>query len=251
MLKKRFNISNRLLYTLITIGILAIIGVGVYAVAPNPGHSISQIDAPSGCSANQVLQWTGSSWTCANGGNGSSQWVTSGNNIYYSNGNVGIGGTPTNPPAKLRVNGTIYSTDDITTVGTFATWEDLRIGVGTTTGHFIEMLGPSRVAHITFPSNVLLNDSWEVWNTFGPVVLRSGGLLLNTQGYLYPKPTCDNAHRGMIWFTNCGPGQRDRDRIEICSRHLGQGADPFNPESCNLFNSITEFGWVGLNYACG
>lgn len=64
------HLTNRWLYTLIAIGILAIIGVGVYAlspgVAPNPGHSISDVAPPSGCTANQVLQWTGSSWTCAN-----------------------------------------------------------------------------------------------------------------------------------------------------------------------------------------
>ena len=121
--------NNRLLYTLIVIGILAIIGVAVYADAPvtpipNPGHYISEIQtcnttgdilemvqtggilnwscvqapsapdlsgyettsdltatlgsyaktssipsniitAPSGCAANQYLQYTGSGWTCA------------------------------------------------------------------------------------------------------------------------------------------------------------------------------------------
>jgi len=73
---KRF-LSNRLAYTLIIIGILIIVAVGVYAanslltpgVAPNPGHTISQTAPPSACSAGQVLQWTGASnvdggWAC-------------------------------------------------------------------------------------------------------------------------------------------------------------------------------------------
>lgn len=65
----KINFTNRWLYTFIAIGILAIIGIGVYAlspgVAPNPGHLITDVAPPSGCSANQFLQWTGAAWTCA------------------------------------------------------------------------------------------------------------------------------------------------------------------------------------------
>lgn len=75
------NFSNRWLYTLIIIGIILVISVGVYAAnflltpgtAPNPGHLISQTSPPSGCTAGQVLQWTGTAngdggWTCASTG---------------------------------------------------------------------------------------------------------------------------------------------------------------------------------------
>ena len=63
--------SNRFLYTLIAIGILAIVGVGVYAYnSGGPpsyfGHSIEEIAGPSGCVAGQYLQMTVTGWTCAN-----------------------------------------------------------------------------------------------------------------------------------------------------------------------------------------
>jgi len=65
----KINFTNRWLYTLIAIGILAIIGVGVYAltpgVAPNPGHLISEMAPPSPCPANQFLQFDGTNWKCA------------------------------------------------------------------------------------------------------------------------------------------------------------------------------------------
>jgi hypothetical protein len=68
--KNRFGISKRLLYTLITIGILVILGIGVYAMtagtAPNPGHLLlTDIAPPASCSANQFLQWVGSDWACS------------------------------------------------------------------------------------------------------------------------------------------------------------------------------------------
>ncbi len=40
----KINISNRWIYTLIVIGILAIVGVGVYAYTGNVGHTSAQID---------------------------------------------------------------------------------------------------------------------------------------------------------------------------------------------------------------
>ena len=59
--------NNRLLYTLIVIGILAIIGVAVYADAPvtpipNPGHYISEIQT---CNTNgDTLEMVSGSWAC-------------------------------------------------------------------------------------------------------------------------------------------------------------------------------------------
>ncbi|HTZ41900.1 MAG TPA: hypothetical protein VMC07_01685 [Candidatus Omnitrophota bacterium] len=72
--KKVFN--NRLLYSLIALGMIIVAGIGVYAftlstagVKPNPGHWINETAPPTGCTAGQVLQWKGDSsgnggWAC-------------------------------------------------------------------------------------------------------------------------------------------------------------------------------------------
>jgi len=70
--KLKFNfqlsMSNRWFYTLILIGILIVGGWVVWAltpgVAPNPGHTLTEVAPPAGCSNNQFLQWNGTAWKC-------------------------------------------------------------------------------------------------------------------------------------------------------------------------------------------
>jgi hypothetical protein len=66
---KKFNISNKLAYTLIVIALVIGLGVGVIAWGGyNPsvmGHSAGELAAPSGCTANQVLTYNGTTWRCA------------------------------------------------------------------------------------------------------------------------------------------------------------------------------------------
>ncbi|HOC97211.1 MAG TPA: hypothetical protein PKJ54_02920 [Candidatus Pacearchaeota archaeon] len=41
---KKFNISNRLAYTLMVILSIVLLGIGVWAAAPNPGHSANELE---------------------------------------------------------------------------------------------------------------------------------------------------------------------------------------------------------------
>ena len=65
----RINFTNRFLYTFVAFILILIIGVIVFAqtpgVAPNPGHLIDEFAPPTGCGTNQVLQWDGVNWICA------------------------------------------------------------------------------------------------------------------------------------------------------------------------------------------
>jgi hypothetical protein len=64
MKKGKKFLSNRLAYTLIAIGILLVVAIGVYAVGavPNPGHPISQLQT---CDSNgQTLVMSNGAWTC-------------------------------------------------------------------------------------------------------------------------------------------------------------------------------------------
>src|SRR3989304_9406712 len=85
-MKKRVNrsgininlhFSNRWLYTFIALGILAIVGVGVYAAtytASGAGHPYTEI---STCAAGQILKMNsaGTGWECSNAGT-SVAWST-------------------------------------------------------------------------------------------------------------------------------------------------------------------------------
>jgi hypothetical protein len=61
---KRFNISNKLAYTLMVILSIVLLGVGVYAAAPNPGHSANQIGDWPACTSGQVLGVVSGALTC-------------------------------------------------------------------------------------------------------------------------------------------------------------------------------------------
>jgi hypothetical protein len=93
----KINLSNRWIYFLITLGILSIIGVGVYSLtpgtAPNPGHLISEMAPPSPCTTGQVLYFDGTNWKCATG------LTMDTSTIGY----VKVGTPTTNPTIKLEV----------------------------------------------------------------------------------------------------------------------------------------------------
>jgi hypothetical protein len=99
--KSKTNISKRVLYTLIAIGILAVAGIGVYALvpgtAPNPGHTIDQLVPPTGCGNGTFLKWNtdnGGFWSCGAASTSSGldddqdgyiDWVFGGPDCYDNN----------------------------------------------------------------------------------------------------------------------------------------------------------------------
>ncbi|USN45081.1 MAG: hypothetical protein H6502_03385 [Candidatus Woesearchaeota archaeon] len=64
---------------------------------------------PSGCAAGQVAKRQGASWVCANDlvGGADTDWTESGNNVYKTTGNVGIG--TNNPTVALDVEQGVIS----------------------------------------------------------------------------------------------------------------------------------------------
>lgn len=65
---KKFNISNKLAYTLMIILSIALLGIGVvaYNLPPptNVGHTLNELQVPSGCVAGQVMKLSGGVWAC-------------------------------------------------------------------------------------------------------------------------------------------------------------------------------------------
>lgn len=107
MKKIQINLSNKWLYTFIAVGVIVLLGVGVYSLtpgtAPNPGHLINDVAPPIGCADGQVLQFVdeANGWGCVNG--------LFGEGIYYKDGKLGIG--VEDPQAPLHVNGWIRLDD--------------------------------------------------------------------------------------------------------------------------------------------
>jgi hypothetical protein len=83
---KKFNISNKLAYTLIVILSIVLIGVGVYAlspgITPNPGHIIGEVALPS-CSNGQVLGMVSGSWDCITSPTTDSRFAITNNRLCF------------------------------------------------------------------------------------------------------------------------------------------------------------------------
>jgi len=102
-MKVIINFSNRWLYTIIAIGILAIIGVGVYAyVGPSGiGHDLEDIEP---CSNGQILQTSAGAWSCVSAvvdTDTNTQCTISGNTITCPTGQL----TDTNTNTQCTISG--------------------------------------------------------------------------------------------------------------------------------------------------
>jgi len=66
----KINFTKRWIYTLITLGILVIIGLGVYALTiggtEKPGHPSLNISIPTNCGIGQLMMFNGTNLICGN-----------------------------------------------------------------------------------------------------------------------------------------------------------------------------------------
>jgi len=68
MVKINFEVQKKTMYWILAFVLVLASAVTVYALtagtAPNPGHTLNTISAPSGCGENTFIKWTGSEWSC-------------------------------------------------------------------------------------------------------------------------------------------------------------------------------------------
>ncbi len=64
----KIRLPKRWISMLIIIGLLIIVGIGVYAlvpgIRPEPGHLLSEFSPSSSCTAGQFLKWNGTDIIC-------------------------------------------------------------------------------------------------------------------------------------------------------------------------------------------
>jgi len=81
---RNFNISNRLAYTLIAFAFIIGLTAVIYAVVPNPGHSLSQLEMPSCTSSGQALTWNGAAWICGTPSGTDSRFTVNSSGLCYN-----------------------------------------------------------------------------------------------------------------------------------------------------------------------
>jgi hypothetical protein len=166
--KLQINFTNRWLYTLIVFFSLVVIGVFVYAVTPNPGHDITQIEQPSGCSTNQFLKWTGSSWTCEGVEAGTETdpvWTAASTNVAFINKANTFDGAITATTLTAATINTGNGAKEVNSIAAYLGNQDLRttdsptFGGATINGIF--SLGVPTTLEISLNNAITVTRSWH------------------------------------------------------------------------------------------
>ena len=112
------NFTNKWLYSFIAVGVLILLGVGVYAfggVQPNiMGHSTNEIAPPTGCGMGQVLTWGGDSWDCVDMASGDGSISDSFKIVYEDGGDSALcmAGCPASHPNVIAGGCQITSSNE-------------------------------------------------------------------------------------------------------------------------------------------
>jgi hypothetical protein len=208
---KKIHYSNRFLYSLITLVMLAILSTGVYAISSsgaNSGHPASDVDFSSGIQSNLAVYPTGAnSYFYVEKNNGGDNYVQIGNfnpNTATTNGvgfspllldanplvlqarsggSVGIG--VVNPTEKLEVNGNIKVRGAITTTDSNGGYVSLgpndggiEIGSGNDGYSYIDFKGKDKLL-TDFQGRIGYDDSGRI--DFG-ILTGTKGMTLDSTG---------------------------------------------------------------------
>lgn len=145
----------------------------------------------SSASSNGWLSST--DWATFNG-KVSSQWTTSGSNIYYNTGNVGVGRS--NPQAKIHADGGVLATNSISPFT-----GSLGVGIGTfgSAPGITDICLIGADAYNNYADLIIAprNNGADVGNT----VLKTGNLVIGTSG---KGIDFSATAAGIIWRTGVG-----------------------------------------------